>query len=173
MGISTDNAGQNHFVLWTDEKIEDLGLTDSSTTGAAPMAHIVINNHGDIAGSAGGTAYFWSGGVKTQLPTSGGALEVVQLNENGDVVGNILMGSQQHVFVWSTSRGLLDLGAGPDGFSGAWAVDINARGDILGYTAPCRHDYWNPDRCVDFPVDYWATQVRAILWRNTQATASR
>jgi len=169
VGISTDNAGQYHFVLWIDEKIEDLGLVDWSATGGQPGPRIVTNNHGDVAASAGGKAFFRSGGIKTELPSAGGALEVVQLNENGAVVGNILMGAQQHIFVWSQSRGMIDLGTGPDGFSAAWAVDINARGDVLGYTAPCNG---NP-RCRDFAVDYWATQVRSILWRNLQATASR
>jgi probable HAF family extracellular repeat protein len=169
VGFST-GAGHYHFVLWHDDKIEDLGLADWST--GQPSPRIVVNNRGDIAGSAGGKAYFWSEGVKTQLPSSGGALEVVQLNENGDVVGNILMAGRQHIFVWSQRRGLIDLGTGPDGFDAAWVVDVNARGDILGYTAPCTLGYGS-SRCADRAVDYWATQVRPILWRNTQAAASR
>jgi len=162
VGIST-GAGHYHFVLWQDDKVEDLGLADWSI--GEPIPRIVLNNHGDIAASVGGRAYFWSGGVKTQLPSAGGALDVVQLNENGDVVGNIEMAGRQHVFVWSQSRGLIDLGTGPDGFAAAWVVDVNARGDILGYTAPCTLPYNSAIRCIDRAVDYWATQVRTVLWR--------
>lgn len=164
VGISTDSAGQYHFVLWADDKIEDLGLAEWSRTASGPGPHIVINDHGDIAASVGGKAFFLRGGVKTEIPSSD-TLDIVQLNENGEVVGNILMTGRQHIFVWSPSRGMTDLGSGPDGFDAAWVVDINARGDILGYTAPCTLNYYNPTHCFDYAVDYWATQVRAILWR--------
>ena len=173
VGISSDTVGQFHFVSWTDVKIEDLGLAEWPRTADGPGPRIVINDHGDIAASVGGKAFFLRGGVKTEIPATAGALDVVQLNENGEVVGNILMGGLQHIFVWSASRGMTDLGSGPDGFDAAWVVDINARGDILGYTAPCKLTYYSPTHCYDFAVDYWAMQVRTILWRNTQASASR
>jgi probable HAF family extracellular repeat protein len=91
------------------------------------------------------------------------------LGENGEVIGNSLAGAEQHVFVWSPARGMIDLGTGPSGFSAAWAVDINSRGDIVGYTAPCVLN--SESRCTDYPIDYGFNpaftggDVRAILWR--------
>ena len=54
---------------------------------------------------------------------------------------------------------MIDLGTGPHGFGAAWVTDINARGDILGYAAPS--------------IGYGTGEVRAIFWRNTQASATR
>jgi probable HAF family extracellular repeat protein len=167
VGISTDQTGRYHFVLWDNLGISDLGSTDRFHPQALPR--VFINDRGDIAGSASGQAFFWSGGVKTSLPSIGGSLEVVGLSENGEVFGNILRESSQHAFVWSQARGMLDLGTGAHGFSAAWVVDINGRGDVLGYTAPCILDAEN--HCRDFPIDFGRnplltrSDVRAILWR--------
>jgi probable HAF family extracellular repeat protein len=172
VGISTDHTGRYHFVLWQDDKIQDLGFAD--WVYPQPAAHIAINDHGEIAGSAGGKAFFWSQEGRVELPSTGGLVEVVGLNESREVVGNLLMGAQQHAFVWSPDRGMVDLGTGPHGFSAAWVVDINGRGDILGYTAPCTLE--SPSRCANSVNDYAsgsAMQVRAILWRNLQGTVSR
>jgi probable HAF family extracellular repeat protein len=103
------------------------------------------------------------------LPSLGGLVEVVGLNENGEVAGTIRIGAQQHAFVWTHDRGMVDLGIGPHGFDMAWIVDINDRGDILGYVGRCiKVDNFNY-RCGDgaIPGALRWTQVRAILWRNT------
>jgi probable HAF family extracellular repeat protein len=87
-------------------------------------------------------------------------MRVAGLNDNGEVVGTVFLSNNaQHVFVWSQARGMVDLGTGPHGLGAAWVTDINARGDILGYAAPS--------------VGYGNGEVRAILWRNTQASATR
>jgi probable HAF family extracellular repeat protein len=87
-------------------------------------------------------------------------MRIVGLNDNGDVVGTVfLSAAAQHVFVWSQARGMIDLGTGPHGFGAAWVTDINARGDVLGYAAPS--------------IGHGVDEVRAILWRNTQASATR
>lgn len=165
VGISTDGTGRYHFVLWHDDQIRDLGTADwIFPQHAAP--HVVINDRGEIAGSVAGKAFFWNADSMITLPSAGGSIAVVGLNENGYVAGTIQTGAEQHAFVWSVAQGMVDLGTGPDGFSGAWVVDINARGDVLGYTAPCRAAAGN--RCADNtrnPDSLKGTQVRAILWR--------
>jgi probable HAF family extracellular repeat protein len=165
VGSSKDNAGVYHFVLWEGDTIHDLG--PAPVRDYQPPPSVVINERGQIAGSADGTAYFWSDGNKTTLPSLAGAIEVVGLNDNGDVVGTVLMGVAQHVFVWSQARGMIDLGTGHHGFGAAWVTAINARGDILGYSAPCVEYWFYTARCGEPP------EVRAILWRNTQPSASR
>lgn len=146
VGISRDLSGGYHFVLWEGDTVHDLGP-------AAVGASIVINGRGQIAGAAGGQAYFWSDGSRVTLPTLGGTMGVVGLNDNGEVVGTVFLGvAAQHVWVWSQARGMIDLGTGPHGFGAAWVTDINARGDILGYAATS--------------VGYGGGgEVRAILWR--------
>jgi probable HAF family extracellular repeat protein len=156
VGTSSDSLGNDHFVLWRNGTIVDLG--PAATAYPGPGARLFINDHGQIVGSAGGEGFFWSDGNRQPLGSLGGLIEVAGLNENGEVIGTRLTGTgEQHVFVWSQSRGMVDLGTGPHGFSGGWVVGINSRGDILGYTAPCVLDYY--DRCA------YPSQVRAILWR--------
>jgi probable HAF family extracellular repeat protein len=153
VGISRDVSGGYHFVFWEGDTVHDLGP-------AALGASVVINERGQIAGAAGDHAYFWSDGNKVTLPTLGGTMRIVGLNDNGDVVGTVLFSAlAQHVFFWSQARGMIDLGVGPHGFGAAWVTDINARGDVLGYAAPS--------------IGHGVGEVRAILWRNTQASATR
>jgi probable HAF family extracellular repeat protein len=154
VGISNDVSGGYHFVLWEGDTVHDLGP-------AALGASVVINERGQIAWAVGDHAYFWSDGNKVTLPALGGTMRVIGLNDHGEVVGTVfLSAAAQHVFVWSQARGMIDLGTGPHGFGAAWVTDINARGDILGYAATS--------------VGYGGGgEVRAILWRNTQASAIR
>lgn len=153
VGIINDASGGYHFVLWEGDTVHDLGP-------AALSASIVINERGQIAGAAGDHAYFWSDGNKVTLPALGGGMRVIGLNDNGEVVGTVFLGAgAQHVWVWSQARGMIDLGTGPHGLGAAWVTDINAGGDILGYAAPS--------------IGYGTGEVRAMLWRNTQAAAIR
>ena len=100
------------------------------------------------------------------IGSPGGIVAVAGISEDGRVIGTAAdPNSQQHAFVWSESRGTVDLGTGPHGFGRAWVVGINARGDILGLTGPCEHSY---HQTCGYPLE-----TRAILWRNTQAPASR
>jgi probable HAF family extracellular repeat protein len=147
VGITNDGFGSRtaHFVLWEGDSVHDLGPADIGSS-------IVINERGQIAGAAGDHAHFWSDGNKLTLPSLGGTMRIVGLNDNGDVVGTVYLGpAAQHVFVWSQARGMIDLGTGPDGLGAAWVTDINARGDILGYAAPS--------------IGYGSGEVRSILWR--------
>jgi probable HAF family extracellular repeat protein len=170
VGLSTDGAGRYHFVLWDGAQIKDLGSADFADGQRTPR--VLINDRGDIAGSVAGKGFFWNagGGASVSLPSSGGSLEVAGLNENGDVAGTILAGAEQHAFVWSQARGMVDLGTGGQGFSGAWVVDLNNRGDVVGYTAECVLDPQYTDNVCQngyarHPSGIEGGEVRAILWR--------
>lgn len=170
VGVSTDGSGRYHFVVWDGAQIKDLGSADFASGQRTPR--VFINDRGEIAGSVAGKGFFWNaaGGASISLPSSGGSLEVAGLNEEGDVAGTILAGAEQHAFVWSQARGMVDLGTGGQGFSGAWVVDINNRGDVVGYTAACNLDTEYSDNVCQNeyggnPYGITGGQVRAILWR--------
>jgi probable HAF family extracellular repeat protein len=165
VGVSADSAGRIRVVLWDNGTIRDLGLPPNPRYVGRDW-HAFINNHGQIAAStATGQGFFWNDGHVRALGTLGGTIEVAGLNAHGEVVGTAVTGAgEQHVFVWSESRGMLDLGTGPHGFSDARAVGINDRGDIVGIGAQCMsHEY---GRCLLSPDGYgFQRYVRAILWR--------
>jgi probable HAF family extracellular repeat protein len=164
VGTSTDSAGANHFVIWENGGIHDLGLapTVAGLYEPAFSARAFINDRGQVAASAGGQGFFWNGGSLESIGSLGGLVAVAGINEDGKVIGTVLTPSgDQHAFVWSQSRGMVDLGTGPHGFGRAWVVGINQRGDILGLTGPCEHRY---NQTCGYPLD-----TRAILWRNTEA----
>jgi len=170
VGVSSDSGGHYHFVTWENGMIRDLGAIPHDYW--ASSARAFINERGQIAAWADGEGFFWSGDNRRSFGSLGGSLEIVGMNDNGEVVGTVRVGAEQHVFVWSESRGLVDLGTGPHGFNAAWAVDINSRGDILGYAAPCDLSFYSGSRVCGTHAQ-GRPQVRAILWRNTQAAASR
>jgi probable HAF family extracellular repeat protein len=172
VGVSTDGSGRFHFVLWDGAQIKDLGSADFASRQRTPR--VFINDRGEIAGSVAGKGFFWSAGGSAQtseaIPSAGGSIEVAGLSEQGDVAGTILAGAGQHAFVWSPARGMVDLGDGGQGFNGAWVVDINNRGDVVGYTAACNLDGEYTDNvCQNHyarePYGITGGQVRAILWR--------
>ena len=168
VGMSSDANGNDHFVFWDQGTIKDLGLYHHYN---APYVYWVperafINDRGQIAASAEGQAYFWSNGNRQVIGSPGSLVDIAGINENGEVVGTIQIGTgEQHAFVWSQNRGMVDLGTGPHGFSAAWAVGINAKGDVLGFTAPCDVNAYQ--HCAA------PRESRAILWRNMQTEASR
>jgi probable HAF family extracellular repeat protein len=157
VGVSTDALGASHFVLWQNGTIRDLGLVPAAPEDYQP-ASVLINDRGQIVASGGGQAFIWRNETMQPLGTLGETTRIVAMNEAGEVVGTSMTAAgERHVFVWSPSRGFVDLGTGPHGFTGSWAIGINARGDIIGYTAPCRLEF---DRRCDY-----TPESRAVLWR--------
>ena len=79
------------------------------------------------------------------------------MNDDDIVTGTSLTSDRiAHVFVWKASQGqTIDLGTGPASAGGAatFAVAINARGDIIGYT------------CATYTWPACGAPHRAVLWR--------
>jgi len=154
VGYSTDSLGESHVVLWEGGAIRDLGLV-----GLAWEPHAVINERGDIAASIDGRSFFRRDVTWREITKGSDSTNVIAINEGGMVLGTTMTAAhEQHVFVWSQALGFVDLGTGPQGFTAGWAVDINARGDVVGNTAPCDYNsYWN--YCG------WPQDRRAVLWK--------
>jgi probable HAF family extracellular repeat protein len=152
-GYSTAADGSVHAVLWENGKVRDLW----KPTGSDPYPwRGVINDAGQVAGSSSGEAFVWSDGQLYALGSlGGGGTQVVDMNEAGAVAGtsHTTLG-EQHVFVWTKERGMIDLGTGPHGFNTAWVVGISFDGDIAGYTAQCALS------CR------YSEDVRAVMWRH-------
>jgi len=155
VGTSSDALGKDHFVLWENGTIRDLGLLPTDLWWGVP---VLINDGGLIAASADGQAFFWRDGSRRSMGTLGGRTRVVAMNEAGVVVGtSMTLSGEQHVFIWTESLGMVDLGTGPHAFTAGWAVGINSRGDVIGYTAPCQLDFYA--ECSN------PSEARAVMWR--------
>jgi probable HAF family extracellular repeat protein len=80
----------------------------------------------------------WEDGIPINLGNLGGTghgdgIEAVNLNNHGQVIGNSdLKGDANfHGFLWSTDKGMLDVGTLP-GDVNSLAVGINDAGDVVG-----------------------------------------
>jgi len=147
-----------HTFVWQDGEVKDLGaLSPADQDFSNPQA---INDKGETAGvSENGTidpnigfgeirAVIWKDDQIRDLGTMGGSESgALSLNNRGQVVGfalnaipdpfsmfdfPILNGTQTRAFLWDERRGMRDLETlgGPD----AWAVSINERGQIAGFS---------------------------------------
>jgi probable HAF family extracellular repeat protein len=150
-----------HTFVWQDGEVKDLGaLSPADQDFSNPQA---INDMGETAGvSENGTidpnigfgeirAVIWKDDQIRDLGTMGGNESgALSLNNRGQVVGFALNaipdpfsmfdfpilgspnGTQTRAFLWDERRGMRDLDTlgGPD----AWAVSINERGQIAGFS---------------------------------------
>jgi probable HAF family extracellular repeat protein len=141
--------------LWHDGKMIDLG-TLGGTNGFAQCAnhrHQVIGMSSLAAnpaacdfpafnaGGPGCHAFFWEGGVITDLGTLGGDnSEAIWLNEDGDVVGSADLagstGNQTHDAVLWRNGEIHDLGTVP-GDPCSRGRGLNSRGQVVGTSTDC------------------------------------
>jgi probable HAF family extracellular repeat protein len=147
-------------VLWRDDNPPiELGFRRA----------VAINDSGDVAGNGelsgpywqeGGNGYFWHHGMVTNLGSLGrGGTHVADINDQGVIVGSSQgVGKRLHAFAWQHGQaGLIDLGTT---LWGSAAIALNARGDIIGWTADCGN------LAVDGTCEYYnMNRTRAVLWR--------
>lgn len=132
-------AGQPRAFFWHDGELVDLGTLGGDRSGAADL-----NEWGQVVGfseDADGVmqSFLWYQGEMSQIDSLGGISgyrsgQAMAINNWGQVVGD----SKQpdgpfHAYLWQNGR-TVSLGevADPDMLS--TPVDINDRGQILGYT---------------------------------------
>ena len=162
-GTSDNVMGSNRSVVWRRGVIQDLGTLNP---GPGPFYDfnsfpVAMNASGDVTGVActgGGPycfphGYLWDGVTMHDMGTMGGDESYpTAINARGDVVGKTSTptevtctepaGEMCHAFLWDGS--FHDLGTPFGGFASS-ALDINNRGDVVGYS-----------RTDDF--------IRGVLW---------
>jgi probable HAF family extracellular repeat protein len=125
---------------------------------------VAINDAGDIVSDGYGSGYFLGHGqYSIEIGSLGSrGTTVADMNERAMIVGfSWTVSLKQHAFVWQPGEATpIDLGAGPVAHDrqGSAATALNARGDIIGWTAPCTAP---SGRCTQLDQ----SRARAILWR--------
>ena len=130
----------SHPYLWDKGVITDLGAAE----GALYSGAMKINNRGQVLGESvifndsgfvGIQPWVWENGVRTEISQPGN-IEALDMNERGQVIGNIATGfSEVHSFIWDSGE-LTDLtfpGAVSD-FVTSFAYDVNERSQVVGYS---------------------------------------
>jgi probable HAF family extracellular repeat protein len=136
-------------VIWQNGKIQELPTHPGDPDGAA----FAINDHGQVVGGSGDCTAFntislvylqplhallWQDGKATDLGNLGGTghgngIEAVNLNNQGQVVGNSdLKGDASfQAFLWTRETGMRPLGTLP-GDANSAAIGINDAGEVVG-----------------------------------------
>ena len=136
-------------VVWQNGKVQELPTHPGDPDGNA----LAINDHGQAAGGSGECTAFspisltnlwplhallWEDGKATDLGNLGGTghgngIEAVNLNNQGQVVGNsdVKGDAYFHAFLWSRETGIHDLGVLP-GDAHSAANGINDAGEVVG-----------------------------------------
>lgn len=145
VGASSNGQTSRPF-LWTRGQMRDLGTVAGGTD--TPGRAWDINARGDVVGTsrAVGTtsqATLWSGPNRRHLgsPVSLGSLgdgqrfsEAFAVNNRRQVVGrSTVTGSTERAFLWQDGQGMQDLGS--LGLNHSRALDINQRGQVVGYAS--------------------------------------
>jgi len=129
--IRTDGDPQEDVFLWTPQG----GMQD--IVGYADLA--AINNFGETAGGASNEAFIWteSGGkVNLGILNNSSFSQAAAINDLGDVVGNSTISDSNrftHAFVWTSARGMRDIGT--LGGNNSWAWGINNHRQVVGYSS--------------------------------------
>ena len=163
VGYAEDSSRLRRPVLWANGQMTDLGVFPGRNAVAR-----AINNQGQIAGDGDDGAFVWDHGTTRRIGSLGGGdIEVMALNERGDVAGTALTPSgEQHAFAYVDGR-MHDFGLVLSDACATKATAVNDRGDVLiviqrrfGYGCQQRND---DPRLVDFGD---VTHQRAMIWHN-------
>ena len=134
-GQVVGRAGNGHAFLYSNGTVTDLGSPGPSPSGRYGYD---VNNSGQIVGvditSSGlsGTfrAFLYSGGNMEFLPIAPDS-QAYAINNSGQIVGYYSIGGRHHAFQYSDGM-MTDLGT--LGGNNSYALDINDRGQIIGYS---------------------------------------
>ncbi|WP_052669037.1 DUF3466 family protein [Nitriliruptor alkaliphilus] len=145
VGASSNGTTSRPFVYWRGQ-MRDLGTVAGGD--GTPGRAWGLNDRGDIVGNsrAVGTtaqATLWAGPNRSRLgqPVGLGSLgdgerfsEAVAINNRRQVVGrSTVAGSTERAFLWEDGVGMSDLGS--LGLNHSRALDINQRGQVVGYAS--------------------------------------
>jgi probable HAF family extracellular repeat protein len=159
VGFSTPEGGttrEPHCFLWERGRMRDIGKLPGSA-GCQPVA---IDDAGDVAGNSGAHAFFWRGGLFTDLGEGevvgmngrgwvavatnarsfvwhGGvrtrlpsSVEPTLIEDNGDLVVTVFLASGKRAAVWHAGK--LRLLPLLAGATESFALGVNAAGAIAG-----------------------------------------
>jgi probable HAF family extracellular repeat protein len=139
VGSVTGSEGKLRAFIWKDGTMTGLSVySGQDTRGRA------INDRGQVLATVGSSVFLWENGQAQVVVTDATTVywgSPLLLGPNGEVVGSMWVGGEQHAFVWESGK-LTDLGPGQ-------ANAINNRLEIVGYTLGPQPTPWS----------------RAKLWR--------
>ena len=94
-----------------------------------------INAHGHVALTDGSNAFIWDGAATTRIPTNGGQVTSIHLNDAGQIAVTLrTSNTASRVLVWNPySQSLQDIGT--LGSPTTYAMDLNNSGVVLGTSA--------------------------------------
>lgn len=151
--IRVGTSGGVHAALWSNGVISDLGLLPG---GYADSRANAINVHGEIVGNSffgpdnRAAAVLWANGSMTDLAPEAPLGNAFDLNDAGQVVGQI----GKRASTWQNGV-ITYLSAPPEAYS--WALGVNDAGRIVGYyylLGSSRHAVlWEGGAMTELPGD--------------------
>ena len=132
----------------TAYRVVDLGVLPGATYSFATA----VNDRGVVVGESGTRAVLWQDGRIVDLDVRAGVSSTaVDVNDRGEVIGDLTDGAGNRAFRWSAGQGTV-LPPLP-GDRSSFATAINERGEVLGNSSGdggLRAVLWRPDgRTVD------------------------
>jgi len=146
-------ARNGHAAMWRADGWHSRAGADSVTALDGQGEALGLVRHFDVAD----VSVYWPAGGGAAIPITM-PFDTIQVLAYGVESGRVAgfaedTSNRTHCFVWTAADGTVDLGTGGHDFA-CYAVDINASGQVVGYTPP-------PDPLA---------QDQAFIWQDGQFT---